>query len=312
MHIPQPEDIESTVSTPTTARDIAGNGVELPPAPKNSAEKDFECPYCFVIFPSGNSSKSRRWRLYLLQDLWPYSCTYLNCTEADQLFSSQHEWLTHKRLSHWRHWQCLEHPEDRYSLEVDFQAHVQEHHMGATAEQLLGESNIADNGFQSYGPDSSESELIFDKEPVIGSPPKAALSHQPAVKPPHIVKFADNPDGASVNRRLIRVVHDNDWDSLDVLFVRNKGQEHALRLPPFRISESKLLLGELRKKVAQELSEDPEKIQLFYKYDLLIDDSKPCREMGLKQHSTLECIIDTVAGTEILVKSSKSTDKTEP
>ena len=51
MHIPQPEDIESTVSTPTTARDIAGNGVELPPAPKNSAEKDFECPYCFVIFP---------------------------------------------------------------------------------------------------------------------------------------------------------------------------------------------------------------------------------------------------------------------
>lgn len=46
-------DSKSVTSYATTVRDLSGKGIELPPPPKTAkGERDFECPYCFIICPS--------------------------------------------------------------------------------------------------------------------------------------------------------------------------------------------------------------------------------------------------------------------
>ena len=85
-------DNKSVTSYATTTLDLTGRGIELPPPPKaaGDGEKDFECPYCFVICPARYGT-GRSWRTHLLQDLQPYVCTYDECHNPDQLFRS-HVW----------------------------------------------------------------------------------------------------------------------------------------------------------------------------------------------------------------------------
>jgi hypothetical protein len=46
-------DSKSVTSYATTVRDLSGKGIELPPPPRAAmGDKDFECPYCFIICPS--------------------------------------------------------------------------------------------------------------------------------------------------------------------------------------------------------------------------------------------------------------------
>lgn len=46
-------DSKSVTSYATTVRDLTGKGIDLPPPPKAAdGEKDFECPYCFIICPA--------------------------------------------------------------------------------------------------------------------------------------------------------------------------------------------------------------------------------------------------------------------
>lgn len=61
MYIDRPADIVSEISVATTAVDMKGEKVELPPPPRTSFGKDFECPYCFIICPF-KYSKPRAWR----------------------------------------------------------------------------------------------------------------------------------------------------------------------------------------------------------------------------------------------------------
>jgi hypothetical protein len=57
-------DSKSVTSYATTVRDLSNREIELPPPPKTSegGEKDFECPYCFIICPS-RYGKGRSWRV---------------------------------------------------------------------------------------------------------------------------------------------------------------------------------------------------------------------------------------------------------
>jgi hypothetical protein len=65
-------DSKSVTSYATTVRDLTGKGIDLPPPPRSAdGERDFECPYCFIICP-GRYGKGRPWRTHLLQDLQPY------------------------------------------------------------------------------------------------------------------------------------------------------------------------------------------------------------------------------------------------
>lgn len=121
-------DTKSVTSYAVTVTDIHGKGVNLPPPPKNAdGERDFECPYCFVICPA-RYGRGRPWRTHLLQDLQPYVCTYSGCESSEQLFRSRREWNEHE-ANHRKVWRCLEHPEAIYRSRVGLEGHLRQEHL---------------------------------------------------------------------------------------------------------------------------------------------------------------------------------------
>jgi hypothetical protein len=56
-----PDDLQSMISSATTARGLDGGRASLPPPPKVPSGKDFECPYCFTICPAKYMNE-RNWR----------------------------------------------------------------------------------------------------------------------------------------------------------------------------------------------------------------------------------------------------------
>ncbi|MCJ1353122.1 MAG: hypothetical protein MMC33_003107 [Icmadophila ericetorum] len=87
-----------------------------------------------------------------------------------------------------------------------------------------------------------------------------------------------------------RIIHD-DLSSPDILILKHRGRTYPLHFPAYCIGEGELRVGELRKEAAQKTACDPRQIKLLYKGSVLKDDSKTCREMGLKQNSELMCVI---------------------
>ena len=79
----------------------------------------------------------------------------------------------------------------------------------------------------------------------------------------------------------------------DILILKHKGTTYPLHFPAFSIAES-LKVGELRRQAARETKcDDPRRVKLLYKGRSLRDDSKPCREEGLKQNSELMCVVSS-------------------
>ena len=77
----------------------------------------------------------------------------------------------------------------------------------------------------------------------------------------------------------------------DILVLKHKGTTYPLHFPAFSIAES-LKVGELRRQAAKETKcDDPHRVKLLYKGRSLRDDSKQCREEGLKQNSELMCVV---------------------
>ena len=59
-------DRQSVISYVSTAFDVHGNVVDLPPAPvAASRESEFVCPYCGIVCPSRHG-KNRAWRYFSL------------------------------------------------------------------------------------------------------------------------------------------------------------------------------------------------------------------------------------------------------
>jgi O-acetyl-ADP-ribose deacetylase (regulator of RNase III) len=110
-----------------TVRDIHGKGIELPPPPKSAdGERDFECPYCYIICPARYGS-GRPWRTHLLQDLQPYVCTYQHCEASEQLFRSRREWAEHE-ATHRKAWRCPEHLTAVYGSRAGLEDHLRQEH----------------------------------------------------------------------------------------------------------------------------------------------------------------------------------------
>lgn len=121
-------DTKSVTSYAVTVKDINGKGVELPPPPKAArGDKDFECPYCYIICPA-RYARGRAWRTHLLQDLQPYSCTYADCANSEQLFRSRREWVEHE-ANHRRVWRCPEHPAAIYKSPEGLENHLRQEHL---------------------------------------------------------------------------------------------------------------------------------------------------------------------------------------
>jgi hypothetical protein len=129
-------DTKSVTSYAVTVKDLHGKGVQLPPPPRAAdGEKDFECPYCYIICPA-RYGRGRAWRTHLLQDLQPYICTYSDCDSSEQLFRSRREWAEHE-ASHRKAWRCPEHPAAIYKTSTGLEEHFRREHADSFPESQL-------------------------------------------------------------------------------------------------------------------------------------------------------------------------------
>jgi hypothetical protein len=129
-------DTKSVTSYAVTVRDLHGKGIELPPPPKAAnGDKDFECPYCWIVCPA-RYGKGRAWKTHLLQDLQPYICTYQDCESSQQLFRSRREWAEHE-ATHRKLWRCPEHAAALYSSVSGLENHLRQDHNGSFPEDQI-------------------------------------------------------------------------------------------------------------------------------------------------------------------------------
>ncbi|CBY01168.1 hypothetical protein LEMA_P022980.1 [Plenodomus lingam JN3] len=129
-------DTKSVTSYAVTVKDIQGRGVDLPPPPTAATgDRDFECPYCYIICPA-RYGRGRAWRTHILQDLQPYCCTYANCDRSERLFRSRREWIEHE-ASHRKVWRCPEHPDAVYKSESGLEGHLRREHLASFPESQL-------------------------------------------------------------------------------------------------------------------------------------------------------------------------------
>lgn len=102
--------------------------------------------------------------------------------------------------------------------------------------------------------------------------------------------------------------------SPDILVLRHRGTTYPLHLPAFSVGEGILKVGEVRRLAAQETkTEDPRRVKLLYKGNVLKDNNRACRDEGLKQNSELTCVIIEAGslGSREDAESSDSADSEE-
>lgn len=78
---------------------IHGGRVIIPPPPRDSMGKPFECPYCFFII---DIKSTRSWNRHIFKDIKPYVCTFSECSMPDRLYDSRREWYSHEITEHLR------------------------------------------------------------------------------------------------------------------------------------------------------------------------------------------------------------------
>ncbi|KAI9729212.1 MAG: hypothetical protein M1834_007004 [Cirrosporium novae-zelandiae] len=97
------DDNSSVISTSTyaiMAQEDTYEGPFIPQLPiKFREEKEFECPYCFILC-STRIMEKRAWEIHVLRDLRPYVCTYEDCKEADLQYDSLRDWINHEYQHH--------------------------------------------------------------------------------------------------------------------------------------------------------------------------------------------------------------------
>ncbi|KAI4923106.1 uncharacterized protein J4E92_007859 [Alternaria infectoria] len=123
-------DTKSVTSYAVTVKDLDGKGIDLPPPPKAATcDKDFECPYCWIVCPA-RYGKGRAWKTHLLQDLQPYICTHRDCESSELLFRSRREWAEHE-ATHRKLWRCPEHVNALYNTQAGLENHLRQDHIGS-------------------------------------------------------------------------------------------------------------------------------------------------------------------------------------
>ena len=106
----------------------------------------------------------------------------------------------------------------------------------------------------------------------------------------------------SSNARVYDKPADPD-DAPDIINLKSRGQEYKLKFVPFAISDGKLLVGDLRKYAAEQLRTDPKRLRMLYKREPLDDDRRPATYYGVKQNSTVSCVL-TEANASAIDSSS--------
>lgn len=77
----------------------------------------------------------------------------------------------------------------------------------------------------------------------------------------------------------------------DVLKLKDKrGVSYSVHFPAYSIDRGELKVGALRESAAKKLGVDAQRIRLLHKGKKLVDDSRSCREEGLREGAELMCV----------------------
>ncbi|KAL1846937.1 hypothetical protein Plec18170_008905 [Paecilomyces lecythidis] len=78
----------------------------------------------------------------------------------------------------------------------------------------------------------------------------------------------------------------------DTIFLKHLRNQYELHFPAYSIDDGLLTVGQLRQRAAEVTgASDVRRVKLLYKGKLLKDDSRPCREEGLKQDSVVMAVL---------------------
>ncbi|KAI4125490.1 MAG: hypothetical protein LQ338_004216 [Usnochroma carphineum] len=96
----------------------------------------------------------------------------------------------------------------------------------------------------------------------------------------------------------------------DILVLKHRGTTYPLHFPAYAIADGAVTVGEVRRLAARETkTDDLHRIKLLYKGKVLRDDSRPCRDEGLKQNSEILCVVSEAPSHNQQSSSSASEDE---
>lgn len=93
----------------------------------------------------------------------------------------------------------------------------------------------------------------------------------------------------------------------DTIFLKHLRHQYELHFPAYAIDDGLLTVGQLRQRAAEVTgTADARRVKLLYKGKLLKDDSRPCREEGLKQDSVVMAVLHAQANDATSSEASGS------
>ncbi|KAI4238269.1 MAG: hypothetical protein LQ352_007888 [Teloschistes flavicans] len=103
-----------------------------------------------------------------------------------------------------------------------------------------------------------------------------------------------------------------DSDTPDILVLKHRSTTYPLHFPAYAIADGAVTVGEMRHLAARETkTDDYHRIKLLYKGKILRDDSRPCRDEGLKQNSEIMCVVSEAPSYPSHQQSSSSASEDE-
>jgi hypothetical protein len=73
----------------------------------------------------------------------------------------------------------------------------------------------------------------------------------------------------------------------DMLSLRNKGQSYPVHFPAYSMAKGELSVGQVREQAGKKIGVDARRVKLIFQGKNLKDDSKQCRQEGLKHESQI-------------------------
>ncbi|KAH8692763.1 hypothetical protein BGW36DRAFT_302540 [Talaromyces proteolyticus] len=121
-----------------------------------------------------------------------------------------------------------------------------------------------------------------------GSPPHVRDSDFTYLTPDDIVEPSRQHHQPQYIER--RPLVSSDENGPDILLLVHRGVTYPLHFRPFAIDDRELTIGDIRRRAAEKTgTADVQRIKLLYKGKLLRDDTRPCKDEGLKQQSEIMC-----------------------
>lgn len=106
-------------------------------------------------------------------------------------------------------------------------------------------------------------------------------------------------DPVYVPRQSPRMNNSNNNDELapDIITLKHRGVTYPLHFPAYAIGDGLVTIGDIRLKTGRATgADDLRRVKLLYKGRLLKDDTKPAKEVGIKQESELMCVVSESGG----------------